>query len=244
MEGKFAGKKVFVAGGTGGIGRAIAKAFLDDGADVFIQGRNQDKLDGLSGFAKEVKNSEDVDEIVNEVKNKLGGVDIFVSAIGSGKYKKTGLLSQEEWNEILMQNFFSSVLLIKGIVGLMNGSDPNIVLTGSIAGIERLNAPVGYTVAKAALHSYVRSMSSELAGRNIRINVVHPGNIYFSGGRWEELKNSDQEGTKAYIDSVVPQKRFGNPEDVAQAVLFLASQGSNFITGASIEVDGGQHVSF
>lgn len=244
MEGKFAGKRVFIAGGTGGIGMAIAQAFLTNGANVFLQGRSKDKLASYSGVAKEIENSENVNEIVKEVKDNLGGVDIFVSAIGSGKYKKTGLLSQEEWEGVLMQNFFSSVLLVKELVEHMDGSDPNIVFIGSIAGIERLNAPVGYTVAKAALHSYVRSMSSELAEKNIRINIVHPGNIFFSGGRWEEIKNSDPKGADNYINSTVPQKKFGTPQDVAEAVLFLASPNSNFITGASLEIDGGQHVSF
>ena len=143
------------------------------------------------------------------------------------------------------QNFYSTALLLNTAAPFLEkGLDSNVVVMGSIAGIERLNAPVGYTVAKAALHAYVRAMSAELASRKIRVNIIHPGNIYFEGGRWEEIQDEDPAGTKNYIESVVPQRRFGSPEDVAQAVLALASPKSSFITGASLEVDGGQSVSF
>src|SRR3989338_6914936 len=225
MTNEFTGKKVLVAGGTGGIGKAIAEAFLVGGARVFVQGRNLQKLEKLiseldvkykgniSGTSSNLLIAEDFSKLLDADNNFLDGIDVLVSAIGSGKFKKTGLLTQEEWSQVMDQNFYSTALLLN-------------------------------TVAKAALHAYVRAMSAELASRKIRVNIIHPGNIYFEGGRWEEIQDADPAGTKHYIESVVPQRRFGSPEDVAQAVLALASPKSSFITGASLEVDGGQSVSF
>ena len=244
MHNTFAEKRVFIAGGTGGIGKAIAQAFLDNGAKVFIHGRNEKKLDGIPGIALDLDDQENIEKAAKAAKEFLGEVDIFVSAIGSGKYKNTGLLSKDEWEEVLQKNFFSSVLLVNAVTPYMGKSDPNIIVIGSIAGKERLNAPVGYTVAKAALNTFVRSVSPELAEKNIRINIVNPGNIYFEGGRWDELKKEDEKKVTEFIDQNVPQKRFGKPEDVARAVLFFASPKSDFVTGSSLEIDGGQHVSF
>ena len=257
MTNEFTGKKVLVAGGTGGIGKAIAEAFLVGGARVFVQGRNLQKLEKLiseldvkykgniSGTSSNLLIAEDFSKLLDAANNFLDGIDVLVSAIGSGKFKKTGLLTQEEWSQVMDQNFYSTALLLNTAAPFLEkGLDSNVVVMGSIAGIERLNAPVGYTVAKAALHAYVRAMSEELASRKIRVNIIHPGNIYFEGGRWEEIQDEDPAGTKNYIESVVPQRRFGSPEDVAQAVLALASPKSSFITGASLEVDGGQSVSF
>lgn len=239
------GKKVFIAGGTGGIGKAIAEAFVAEGANIFIQGRDALKFGNLPGIAADLSKTGKAGEVVSAAAGYLKGIDIFVSAIGNGKFEKTGMLSQEEWNVVMGQNFFSTALLIKEVVPhLAKGLNPNIVVIGSLAGLERMSAPVGYTVSKAALHAYVRAMSDELAEQSIRINIVHPGNVYFEGSRWEELKGENPEKVNKYITDNVPLKVFGKPGDVAQAVIFLSSAESGFITGTALEVDGGQHRKF
>lgn len=244
MISSFKDKKVFIAGGTGGIGRSIATLFADQGATVFIHGRDNGKFAGFVGITQEINNEDDAIKVIDEALRFLENIDIFVSVIGSGKSGATALLSQEEWQQVLMQNFLSTTLLIKAASSHLKGTDPNIVVIGSIAGVERLKAPVGYTVAKSALNAYVHSSAPEFAKKGVRINIVHPGNIYFKGGRWEEIKKQDEEGTFKYINEAVPQKRFGKPEEVASAVLFLSSPQAKFITGSSLIIDGGQHVSF
>lgn len=257
MKEYFRKKKVLIAGGTGGIGRAIALAFLQEGSEVFIHGRDAQKLDEVllelrkagdvpvAGIVKDVYDEASAGEIVMASQKFLGNLDIFVSAIGSGKYKKTGLLSKEEWDGVLTQNFISTALLISAVCPIMEKNrDSSIVVIGSIAGTERIEAPVGYAVGKAALHSFVAAISAELVEKGIRINIVHPGNIYFKNGRWEEIRNADPARTESYIHNNVPQKRFGTPEEVAGSVLFLASNSAAFISGSSLYVDGGQHTHF
>lgn len=257
MNNKFDGKKVFVAGGTGGIGKAISKSFLESGAKVFLSGRDLNKLKTtiteldnefkgkISGSVIEYIETNNVSKLINEANDFLNGIDIFVSAIGSGKFKKTGLLKKEEWNEILDQNFFSATLMVETLFPILKqGNNPNIVLIGSIAAFERMSAPVGYGVSKAALHAYVRLMSEEMASDNVRINIVHPGNIFFENGRWDEIKKDNPKATEDYINKYVPQKRFGSPKDISETVLFLASNEALYITGSYLSVDGGQHLSF
>ena len=111
---------------------------------------------------------------------------------------------------------------------------------GSIAGLQHLKAPAGYAVAKAALDTYVKCLAQDLAADGIRVNIVHPGNIYFEGGRWAELQKERKEATEEYIASQVAQQRFGTPEEIANVVAFLTSSKASFMTGASVVVDGGQ----
>jgi 3-oxoacyl-[acyl-carrier protein] reductase len=240
----FDGKKVFVTGGTGGIGMAVTRAFLEKGAKVFIQGRDEKKMEGNPGIALEFDAQNKFVLAADAAQKFLGKIDILVCSIGSGRFKKTGLLTENEWRDIFGQNFFSATQLIKEVLPYMEGKDPNIVVIGSIAGIERVGAPVGYAVSKAALHAYVKSVVTEFADKNIRINIVHPGNIFFQGGRWDEIRNADPEDVDNYINKSVPQKRFGRPEEIANAVLYLASEDAGFVTGASVVIDGGQTVSF
>jgi len=92
-----------------------------------------------------------------------------------------------------------------------------------------------------ALNSYAKHLSVELAKDNVRVSIVHPGNVYFEGGRWEELLKEDKSKIKRYIQEKVPMRRFGKPEEIAEAILFLASSRAKFITGTSLIIDGGQH---
>jgi len=115
-----------------------------------------------------------------------------------------------------------------------------IVCISSICGIETLGAPVAYSAAKAGLNAYVSGMARPLAARNIRINAVAPGNILFPGGGWESKLQEDRAAVEAMLKREVAMGRFGKPEEIADAVLFLASCKASFITGTVLVADGGQ----
>jgi len=184
--------------------------------------------------------------LLAEYKKKHGNsLKVLVISVGSGKVVKTAFIKEREWIKVFEQNFFGIVNLIFDFMPLLKKSkDPSIVIVGSIAGIEHIGAPVSYASAKAALHSYAKHLSVEVAKDGVRVNIVHPGNVYFDGGRWEELLKGNTKKVRQYIKEKVPMRRFGKPKDIAEAILFLASQKAEFITGASLVVDGGQHNSF
>ena len=123
---------------------------------------------------------------------------------------------------------------------LKKQENANIVLLSSLAGYEKIGAPTAYAAAKNSIRTLVKYLADEHALYGIRVNGVAPGNVFYSGGRWEELWNQDKEGIETYIDGSVPMKRFGTPEEIANTVVFLASDRASFITGEVIKVDGGQ----
>ena len=151
------------------------------------------------------------------------------------------MLDQNEWDEVMHQNFFGNIITTNHLLPLLRKSkNASICYIGSIAGLEYSKAPISYSVAKSALNTYAKCISKELATENIRVNIVHPGNIFFVGGRWEELRNNSRDSVEEYIKENVPQGRFGKPDDIAKTVFYLSSKSASFITGSSIVIDGGQ----
>lgn len=251
----FPNKRVLVLGSSGGIGSAIAHRFLEEGALVTLHGRDKKKL-GLKVDALKKSFSQKVDSIQSDISTEKGikklislykkkngkALDVLVISVGNGKVPKSALISSKEWMTVFNQNFFSVVESVSACMPLLrHGKNAAIVLIGSIAGIEFIGAPAAYASAKAALASYAKHLSVEVAKDNVRVSIVHPGNVYFEGGRWEELLKENEERISRYIGDNVPQGRFGVPEEIAEAVVFLASHKSLFTTGAHLVVDGGQH---
>jgi NAD(P)-dependent dehydrogenase (short-subunit alcohol dehydrogenase family) len=245
-------KKVVVTGSTSGIGKAIAVCMLEEGADVVINGRDGGKLDEakeeleycfpksfIKGFVGDVTDKRDVDRFYDLINKKWGNIDILIPSVGRGKAFSEDQMSDENWDNLMEINLGSLVYIIKRFEPILN-NDGSIVALSSIAAKEVIGAPVAYAAAKQSLNVVVKYLSKTLAERNIRINSVMPGNVCFKGGRWEEILNGDYRGTMEYIESVVPLKRFATPEEVARAVVFLASPASSFTTGAVLTVDGGQ----
>ena len=242
------GKSILITGSTGGIGFGIAELLSELGFSVIINGRSQRKLnDSLSklnstctGVLANVETSEGLQKIVEHIKINGRKLDGLVANVGTGKSAAPGTETEKDWNEAFSANLFSTINSINTLKYSLS-DNASIVCISSICGIERINgAPITYSVAKAALNHYIKCAAPIFAESKIRINGVVPGNILFPGSTWEaKLKNSKKDVNKM-LDCEVPLKRFGTTSEIAEAVAFLLTSQSSFITGTLLTVDGGQ----
>jgi 3-oxoacyl-[acyl-carrier protein] reductase len=252
MDLALSGRAVLIAGSTAGIGLATARAFAGEGAAVLLTGRDRRRLaaarDSISQetkgavvetFEGDMTDPAVIDGCVRHAQAALGGLDVMVANVGTGRTARGWDADATAWTSSLHQNLLGAVALVRVGVPVMT-SGGAIVLIGSIAGVEAMPAPLAYCTAKSALHAYGKGLAGELAPKGIRVNTVAPGNIRFPGGRWEELERADPEGTARYIRAEVPLQRFGRAEEIASVVVFLASPAASFMTGACVVVDGGQ----
>ena len=241
-------KKVFVSGSSRGIGLGIARKFIEEGADVVINARNTDELDSVilllencNSVPGDVSNPEDALKTITRAAEILGGIDIVICNVGSGSSVPPGQETYDEWQRVFAVNLFSATNLIEASLGFLEKSKGSIVCISSICGTETiLGAPVTYSVAKSALNTYVKSISVPLAQKGIRINSVAPGNINFEGSVWSKKMTQDPNSVKAMLKNNVPLEKLGSPDDVAHAVVWLASDIANFVTGTIVTIDGGQ----
>lgn len=247
-------KVVLITGSSRGIGKTIASSFLAEGARVIVTGRDRTTLNEtleeflntygaefVCAYQGDMTNLDDIAKCVNLAVKKFNKIDILIANIGTGKSKAGLEANQSEWERIIKLNLIGSINIVKEIVPLMkkNGNG-SIVIISSIAGCEVLGAPITYSAAKSALISSSKNLSYLLAKDNIRVNTVAPGNIFFKGGRWEEIIRENPDIIENYIKRNVPMQRFGKSQEIADAVLFLASERASFITGACLVVDGGE----
>jgi len=164
-----------------------------------------------------------------------------VANVGSGTAPSGWDLSPDDWQAALTANLLGSMALArKAMSRLIARGGGNITFVSSIAGVEAINAPIGYSAAKAAVLSAMKSLSRLVGPQGVRVNAVAPGNVLFPGGSWERKLMEREDFFKEYIRTEVPLQRFGRPEEIADAVVFLASERASFITGACLVVDGGQ----
>ena len=248
-------KRVVITASSGGIGRSVAATFLEEGAKVLINGRNADRLEAavselsgkygagkVIGVAGDATKPETVDRIVSETESRWGAADIVIPCAGTGKPVSSDRLDITEWEHMMDANAYAPVMLIRKCIPLLKmGKDPNIVLISSVVAVGRSSAPVAYAAAKGALLTLTSYLAGMYPDTCIRVNAIVPGNVYFEGGRWEELKNADPQGTDDYIRANVPMNRFATPQEIADSVVFLASARSSFSNGAVLVVDGGQN---
>ena len=247
------GRKVLVTGSTRGIGLATARAFLEEGAVVAINGRDEGSLnkafkelslkyvDQVYPIRADMLSENDLNTAKSFLEDRMNGLDILVANIGSGRPEAENPLIASEWERFYRINVLSAVSVIDQFYPLLRkGNGACITLLSSVVARESSAAPAGYAGAKAAVSVLNKYLSRMWAADEIRVNCVLPGNIYYEGGRWAELMEEKKEETEGYIKETVPMRRFGSPEEVADMIVFLSSKRAGFITGSEIAVDGGQ----
>lgn len=247
------GKRVYITASTNGIGKETAVTFLREGATVIINGRDENRLmttlnELRKGYGEEkvyavcgdMSDEETIKCAVGKIKEYVSDIDIVVGNLGTGKPVSDDKFDLREWEYMLKMNLLSAVGLIQNTRDLFSGNGGSIVLTASLAAHDRIGAPPAYAAAKAGIISLVKYAAPILSEYKIRINAVSPGNIFFEGGRWEELSSQDSVGVNEYIEKEVPMKRFGTTGEIAEMIAYLSSVKSSFTTGAVIQIDGGQ----
>jgi NAD(P)-dependent dehydrogenase (short-subunit alcohol dehydrogenase family) len=240
------GKVAVITGGSSGIGLATAKLFRDEGAKVAISGRNQKSLDdaikelgaGVVAVRSDVSKLSDLDTLFNVVTKKLGRIDVLFANAGIAKFAPVSDVSENTFEETFDINVKGVFFTIQKAIPYLNDNASVILNTSFLdqAGVQTTSV---YSASKAAVRSLARSISSELASRGIRVNVVSPGPIATPLYGKLGLPKEAVDALAANIVSQVPLKRFGQPEEVAQTALFLAGSASSYITGVELNVDGG-----
>lgn len=237
-----------VSGGSRGIGRAIVRGLIRDQLNVAIIARGREDLeDAAAEFGSfcsvhmaDVANMVDCERVLSEVQNRWGDPSVLVTCAGSGRSVPPGTEDPAEWVRMMEINYFTATNMISASLPAIRRRRGSIICISSICGHHALDAPVGYSAAKSALNMMARGLSRPLGKEQVRINVVSPGNILVSGGIWDRKLRSDPDSIHDMLEHEVPLGRLGTPEDVANAVSFLASEKASFITGACLVVDGGQ----
>lgn len=243
---KLNGKVAVVTGGNSGIGLTTAIRFAAEGAQVVIVGRRQSELDkalkliGPDAIAiqADIAKLDDLDRVFTQVKAAKGRVDILFANAGLGDFQPIGSITEESFDRTFGINVKGTLFTVQKALPLMRAGS-SVILTGSTTGVMGTPAFSVYSATKAALRNFARSWALDLKGTGIRVNVLSPGPISTPG---LDLALSGTGQKEAIIDDMtaqVPLGRIGQPEEVAAAALFLASDESSFMTGSEMFVDGG-----
>lgn len=241
-------KVVLVTGGSTGIGLASAKRFAREGAKVFITGRRQGPLDAAvedighdsCGLKGDISSASDLAAIVKEVSAESGKIDILFANAGGGEFSPLGQINEAQFDKTFDINVKGTLLTVQAALPYMAAGSA-IVITGSIASVQGVPDFSIYAATKAALRSFARTWATDLKGRGIRVNVVAPG-VVVTPAYKSELKMTDDQIT-AYckkVEATTPLGRVGQPDEIAKAVSFLASDDASYITGIELFVDGGR----
>ncbi len=238
----FENKIVLVTGASRGIGKAIAQAFAAKGARVAGTATSQNGADAISeylgeagtGLVLNVTDQTSVDAVIAAVKEKFGDIDILVNNAGITKDNLFMRMKDEEWDAVIATNLTSVYRLSKAVVRtMMKKKFGRIISISSVVGKAGNPGQTNYSASKAGIIGFTRSLAREVASRGVTVNAVAPGFIA------TDMTDALSEDVKTSILSTVPAGRLGSPEDIAAAVLFLADDTSGYITGETINVNGG-----
>jgi NAD(P)-dependent dehydrogenase (short-subunit alcohol dehydrogenase family) len=244
--GKLEGKISLVTGGSSGIGLATAKQFVNEGAYVFITGRREPELAAavkeigrnVTGVQGDVSDLGDLDRLFAQIKREKGKLDIVFANAGVAKYAPLGTITEDLYDSIFNINVKGVLFTVQKALPLMPDG-ASIILNASIVGSKGLPANSVYSATKAAVRSFARTWTTDLKDRRIRVNAVSPGATDTPG--LSDLLASAKVGEERLqmISNSVPLGRFGTADEIAKAVVFLASDDSSYITGTELFVDGG-----
>ncbi|MER8373643.1 SDR family oxidoreductase [Mesorhizobium sp. M1406] len=239
--GKLEGKVAVITGGSSGMALASARRFVEEGAYVFITGRRQEALDeavrligrNVTGVRGDASNLDDLDRLFDTVKREKGKIDVLYASAGTGEALPLGEITEQHFDAAFNLNARGTLFTVQKALPLFNDGG-SIFMTGSVASIKGFPGYSVYAASKATLLAFARGWLNELKGRNIRVNVLHPGPI--------ATPMQDQvltEEAKQMFESLIPRGKMGRPEEIAAVALFLASDDSSFVNGVELSVDGG-----
>jgi NAD(P)-dependent dehydrogenase (short-subunit alcohol dehydrogenase family) len=244
--GKLEGKVALVTGGNSGIGLATARQFVNEGAYVFLTGRREPELaaaveeigSNVTGVQGDVSNLGDLDRLFAQIKREKGRLDIVFANAGVAKLAPLGTITEELYDSVFNINVKGVLFTVQKALPLLPDG-ASIILNASIVASKGLPANSVYAATKAAVRSFARTWTTDLRERRIRVNAVSPGATDTPG--LNELLASTEVGQQRLktISTSVPLGRLGTPDEVARAVVFLASDDSSYITGTELSVDGG-----
>jgi 3-oxoacyl-[acyl-carrier protein] reductase len=247
-------KVAIVTGSSRGIGRSIAMGLADEGCKLVICARGeealqetakeiQEKGEDVVAVAADVVKEEGATRVVDHAMKSFERIDILVNNVGRSEWKSFMEHTDEDWHSIIDINLFAAIRMSRLVVsGMEEQGSGSIVMISSIWGRE-LGGHSSYNTTKAALIGLSKNLAKELAPKGIRVNTVAPGSILFSGGGWDRRQKEDPEGMARFVKQNMPLGRFGKPEEVANVVVFLASERASLMTGTCINVDGCQSFS-
>jgi NAD(P)-dependent dehydrogenase (short-subunit alcohol dehydrogenase family) len=239
--GKLHGRVALVTGGTEGIGLAIAKLFVKEGAYLFMTGRRQRELDeavktigdNVAGIQGDVANMADLDRLYETIGRAKGRIDVLVANAGVGEFAAFGKATEEHFDKLFDINVKGTFFTVqKALPLLVEGG--SVILIGSVASVKGTSSFGVYGATKAALRSFARTWTTDLKERRVRTNVLSPGPIK------TPMTDRQSPDAIARIVSTVPMGRMGEPDEIARAALFLASDDSTFVTGIELFADGGR----
>jgi NAD(P)-dependent dehydrogenase (short-subunit alcohol dehydrogenase family) len=240
-------KIAVITGGNSGIGLATAHRFVQEGAFVFITARRQDELDkavkqigrNVVGVQGDVSNLEDLDRLYETVKKQKGRIDILFANAGILKSAPLGSITESDFDKVFNVNVKGLLFTVQKALTLFQDGG-SIILSSSVGGIKGTPALSVYNATKAAIRSFARSWTVDLKHRKIRVNAISPGPTDTPGLSHLFENGQQAEQMKTTLLSTIPLGRMGSPDEVANAVAFLASDDSSFITGIELFVDGGR----
>jgi NAD(P)-dependent dehydrogenase (short-subunit alcohol dehydrogenase family) len=239
--GKLEGKVAVITGGSSGMALASAKRFVEEGAYVFITGRRQEQLDeavkligrNVTGVRGDVSNLDDLDRLFETVKREKGKIDVLYASAGTGEAVPLGEINEQHFDAAFDLNVRGTLFTVQKALPLFNDGG-SIFMTGSNASVKGFPGFSVYAASKAALRSFARTWLNELKGRNIRVNVLVPGQV--ATPILEQVLTKE---AKEMFESLIPRGKMGRPEEIATVALFLASDDSSYVNGAELFVDGG-----
>jgi NAD(P)-dependent dehydrogenase (short-subunit alcohol dehydrogenase family) len=244
--GKLDGKIALVTGGTSGIGLATAKRFVSEGAYVFITGRREPELatavkqigSTVTGVGGDVSKLGDLDRLFGQIKQEKGRLDVVFANAGVATYAPFGKITEEHYDSIFDINVKGLLFTVQKALTLMPDG-ASIILNASVVASKGLTANSVYSATKAAVRSFARTWTTDLKDRRIRVNAVSPGPIDTPGLNDLVASTGAGEQRMKAVAGGVPLGRLGTPDEIAKAVVFLASDDSSYVTGTELFVDGG-----